>query len=357
MGPNQDGKVDRPYIPDKEFQLRWKFEYKGGSPTPIVVENGTIFFGTKSKDIYALDSLGKLKWKIKLNSSITHSLAISKNILIVAPDSSFVYGIDALNGEIIWKRNFDYNRTSVFGSHVKVHDKNILAPILHEHKVYITTPLQIIALDIKTGETLYQTDKEVFDISLIPLITDDYIYTGSNYRYLYAFNKLNGDFKWQSETTGSNEGKPFLFRDTLYFPAKYSLNKINKNTGEEVGFLTSGRSTKLYNIIDREIYYFAKNGYEWGSSVKAINLASEEEIWYYKTPGKIISNIIMVGNYLYFGDSEGYVSCIEKHTGQELFQVWLRGSIYHPLSYADGNFYIASQGFKGNNTHWIYMVR
>ncbi len=377
-GPNRNGKVESKFIPSTKPKVSWKFEYDGGAPTPLIIDKGTTFFGTESKNIYAIDNNGNLKWTVKLDSEIKNSLLISDNILIAAPDSSFVYGINASNGEIIWKRDFSYsyksytsNKKGFFGKPIitdlnkftiKKGGKNITAPLIENNKVYLTVSKQIIVIDIKNGNILYDTNQD-FNPTSLPLITKDVIYTSNGNEHLYAFNKLTGKLIWESSRIFHlMSGKPFIYKDSLYTSTHYHLKKIDKESGEDLGIISSIQSRKEYDIIDTNTYYVAEDGHHtgmginYGSYVTAFNLDSKKKKWDYNLDGKYITELIMVGDYIYFGDSSGNVRALHKNTGKKRFGVFLEGAISNPLSYANGIIYGTYKKFKDDN-HVLFALK
>ena len=373
MGPAMDGKVKSKFRPKRKPKITWEFKYEGGKPTPLVVDNGTTFFGTESKDIYAIDSIGNLKWKIKLDSKIKHSLLVSNHILVAAPDSTFVYGINAQNGKVIWKRDFSYeyksyisDKKDMFGNAIVTDTAaytiikkgtNETAPLLKGDNVFITLQKHMVALDIKTGGTQYFFNANIGS-GIPPLITENVIYVNDGYRNLYAHSKKNGDLKWKSKLYDLNEGKPFVYEDTLYVSSYSHLNKIDKKTGKQLGIMAFSDSEKKYDIVDNGTHYLTADGYHthmgvnYGSYVKAFNLSSGEKIWSYNVDGKYITELIMVGDYLYFGDSTGTVYILDKTTGEKFFSGYLEGAITDPLSYANGTIY----GAYEKNKHFVIFA-
>ena len=373
MGPNMNAKVKSEYIPSAHPEISWEFEYDGGTPTPLVVDKGTTFFGTESKNVYAIDSIGNLKWKVELDSRIKHSPLIYEDILVVAPDSTLIYGINALNGNIIWKREFSYeyksyisDKKDMFGRTIvtdpdkftiKKMGQNEAPPFIDKGQILITTYHHFGILDIKTGKTQSSFQKNQGKIS-IPLITDDAIYTTNRYNKLFAYNKGTGKLKWETKLS-ELETKPILYKDTIYTSSYYYLNKIDKNSGEDLGAFHSIESRKEYDIIDNETYYLSENGYHthmgvnYGSHLNAFDISTGEKKWDFNIPGKYITELIMVGDYIYFGDSSGNIRGVHKITGEKLFGGYIGGSIDTPLSYANGKLYGA---YEKNEKYVIFAV-
>ena len=80
-------------------------------------------------------------------------------------------------------------------------------------------------------------------------------------------------------------------------------------------------------------------GVNYGSYLTAFDLSTGEEKWDFNIEGKYITELIMVGDYIYFGDSSGRIRGVNKITGEKLFSGYIGGSIDTPLSYANGKLY------------------
>jgi len=374
-GPSMDGKVESEFVPDETTAVSWQFEYEGGESTPLVVSKGTVFFGTASKEVYAIDSLGKVKWKIKMNSKISHSPAIHDNVLIVAPDSTLVYGINAQNGEIIWERDFPYEYKSYVEEEdpmgfpivkdtskyeIKRLGMNETAPLVYKDEVYLSIFNHIIVANAQTGKTNYYFAKQQGKTS-IPLITENAIYFESFRNFISAYDKEKDTVIWESKKIYDlSDNKPFLYKDTLYTYNRSSLQKLDAKSGKKIGSVHFSHSWKNYDVVDDNIYYLAENGYHthmgtnFGSYVSAFDLNTEEEIWDYNMEAKAVSELILVGDYVYFGDSSGRIRGLDKNSGHRKLKIFIGGDISHPLSYANGTLYGASEK---NGKNIIFAVK
>ncbi len=374
-GIKGNGKVKSNFTPRKEVTLRWEFEYQGGKPTPLVIADRTAFFGTASKDIYAIDSTGNLKWKIKLDAKISHSLLLAKNVLIAAPDSTMVYGINATNGTIIWKRDFAYKYKSytskekgLFGMPIvtdpnkfviKKRGLNEAPPILNGNTVMITTYQEIVGLDIQTGKTKYRINKHEGKTA-IPVITKDLIYINTGNRFVYALNKSNKKLKWETKLFDLTDVQPTIDEEHLYVSSLNYLYKLHQTSGKKIKLLSFAPHEKI-GIIDNNIYYSSEDGYHthagsnFGSYIRAYNLITEDEEWNYNIEGKYISDIIMIGNYIYCTDSYGNIRALEKKTGTLFFKKRIVGLSNSSLSYADGILY--GSGSKKGTTNIIFALQ
>jgi len=365
MGPNGNGKVESEFVPNEKLKIIWKYEYEGGNPTPVVIEAGTTFFATDSSNVYAIDSIGNLKWKIKLDSKVEHSLLVSDSILIATPDSGMLYGINTLDGKIVWKqdgrydqKNYitderDYIGNKIITDTTKyVMEKvgmNEAAPILKPEgsSFFLILRYHILALDIKTGKLYYSFPKNISSIGT-PLISEDTFYIQNGYQHIHAYDKVTGDLKWNTEMYDLNNGQPFLYKDTLCISEYYGLKKLDKNTGEKFKYSSIfSSSKKKYDIIDGHIHYFSEDGHHtnigvnYGCNIMAFDLKADKKLWRYNIDSKYITELIMVGDYIYFGDSSGNLGIVHKVTGEQRNLSCFGGAsnLSNPLSYANGIIY------------------
>jgi len=89
--------------------LRWKFLAGGGiTSSPAIDRDGTIYVGSEDNSLYAINPSGTLKWKFPTSGDVESSPAIgSDGTIYVGSDDSFFYAIKP-DGTLRWKEsNFD----------------------------------------------------------------------------------------------------------------------------------------------------------------------------------------------------------------------------------------------------------
>jgi polyvinyl alcohol dehydrogenase (cytochrome) len=117
-----------------KLKLKWTFAFPGdimafGAPT---VFNGTVFTGSASGVIYALDAqTGCTHWTFEANGPVRSAILTVRNgprtVLVFGDQIGWAYGLDASTGRQIWRTHVaDHEATRLTGS-----------PVEHDGVVYI----------------------------------------------------------------------------------------------------------------------------------------------------------------------------------------------------------------------------
>ncbi len=201
-------------------ELKWIFP-TGGSikASPVVGPDGTIYFGSDDWSLYALDPEGQLKWVFGTAERIRKSPAVgpSGTVYVTSEDGN-LYALDP-QGQLKW--------TYVPGSSIS--SSPVVGP---DGSVYF----------VGGGVSLYALSRDgqlkwLFaagsKISSNPVVgPDGSIYFGSDDRTLYALGP-EGEQKWGFATGQKIKASPVIGPDgTLYFGSKdrclYALNPEGK---------------------------------------------------------------------------------------------------------------------------------
>lgn len=333
--------------------ILWKFKYQGGTPTPLIVHNDIVYFGTLSGEVYALNEKGELYWKIKSPGKIKYSLAYHNNTLIVSTTSNVIYGLDPKNGETKWKYNLNSSAQFVY-------------PIIDNGKVYITCYEKIVVLETETGKLLKEIEKVTSNgFAHKPLFTNDAIYISSS--KVYKYKKETGELIWKSKRNyfyDFYKGGPYLHKDTLYFPTKNSMYGFNIHNGEETN-MKYFSSQNGQGIVDNDKFYYTYSYHGHFSSsnyMECERLNKSERIFSLRESGLSmsrgsISDIIMIGNYIYFYRNNQELNCIEKNTGKLIYIEYLPSEdlLGTPI-YSNGKLYIRSGEYETENNENIIFA-
>jgi outer membrane protein assembly factor BamB len=195
-----------PYITaDNPYIEKWRFFADGWvEETPVIDDNGTIYFASTGWKVYAINPDGTEKWRFQTGGYMTGSSPV------IAEDGTIYIGcwdskLYALNpdGTKKW--------AVVIGGNVASSPA-----IAEDGTIYIgQTNSKIVAINPNgTIKWKYTTGAEIYSD---PAIGDDgTIYIGSNDDYLYALNP-DGTLKWRFKTAKAVGGSPSIADDgTIY---------------------------------------------------------------------------------------------------------------------------------------------
>ncbi|MGI1679269.1 MAG: PQQ-binding-like beta-propeller repeat protein [Cellvibrionaceae bacterium] len=173
-----------------DLKVKWAFSYPGGrrNSQPSIVGN-YIFTGLFPGKVFALDAeTGCTVWSIDVDSGVRNSITVikvdrriekvigkkypkTKYIALFGTSDSYVFGVDAETGEVLWKNKIDENLVGrITGSGI-YHDGLFYVPMSSNEEVAATGADyqcctfrgSVSAIDVATGESAWKTfviDKE-----------------------------------------------------------------------------------------------------------------------------------------------------------------------------------------------------
>jgi len=207
--------------------LKWHRKLDGQVwSTPALADDGAIYVGTMDHGFYALNPNGSLRWHYTWYAGIASSPAI-------APDGTIYYGnmaggdegyICALNpdGTLKWKYLTGYLITSdpAIGPDGTVYIGS------GDTYLYAMNPDGTLKWRFKTGDIVK---------GQASIAADGTMYIGSFDEYLYALYPNNGTMKWKCHTGGS-EGTPAIAADGTIYVGSDKLYAVYPNGTIRWGF-------------------------------------------------------------------------------------------------------------------------
>jgi outer membrane protein assembly factor BamB len=191
--------------------MKWMYDTGGviKNSCPAIDENGVIYIGTSydlvhGNRLYAFYPDGSLKWTYFIGDSTTSSPVIGEDGVIYFGDWNGDFHAVYSNGTRKWK----YHTSDVITSSPAIGVDGTIFIGSHDNYVYAFYP------DNGSVKWKYNTGSWVHGIPTIG--TDGTVYIGSDNGYLYAFYPNNGTVKWKLNI-GPIWASPSLDEeDTLY---------------------------------------------------------------------------------------------------------------------------------------------
>lgn len=222
------------------------------SPT---YSNGTLFFGSFDKKIYALENeFGAKKWSYTTRGGIYSSPLVKDNVLYVGGLDGYFYAIDAVSGSLKWETNVknDINSSPIEKDGIiyfaslegKVYALNaangsikwqtqigasiISSPAINGNTLIIGGGLDknIVCLNLSDGSPNWKTPLSSATASS-PTVSNGNVYIGDNGGNLYSINATTGAIKWTyASTSVFNTSSPCVLT-TLGKTVVSSINGAN----------------------------------------------------------------------------------------------------------------------------------
>jgi outer membrane protein assembly factor BamB len=184
---------------------KWTFtSAKGGFVASPTLVGDTLLIPSVDKKLYALDLQGNLRWTFTTGQMLwANPVSDGKRVYQAAMDRS-LYAIDLVTGEKIWQ--------------TQINGAAISAPALSEDGYLFLGNLanEFLCIDAGSGKILwtYNTKGAVWSK---PTISSGYVYFGDFAGMIYALNAQTGTVKWSTDTGSPVIASPALLPDKLVF--------------------------------------------------------------------------------------------------------------------------------------------
>ncbi|BDC98754.1 PQQ-binding-like beta-propeller repeat protein [Persicobacter psychrovividus] len=305
---------------------------------------GMVFVGTPSRFVYGIDALsGDAVWKTELSGAVSGAPVIDHGKIYIGQQggSDEFYCLDAKSGKVLWKQNIGW----VWGS-VNVSDGKIYAPGIDGY---------VYCLDAENGNIVwrYRTDRSTCGE---PLVMGDAVYFGGWDHYLYKFNKENGDLLWKFQLSGgSDSGAPVGEDGKIFLPVGGASFRCLDATTKEVLWKPQ-LDGEIFNVTpgvhDGQVYISQLIGKGLGgvpvkNKIYALNKDNGQKLWEFDGAGGLTGAVIGSNDRIYSGATANpYFYCLSKE-GELLWKVRMENKVEEsvPALYMNRAYVLSSGGF------------
>ena len=217
-----------------------------------------------------------------------------------------VYAIDRSSGEIQWR----------YGTDKLISD---CAPGISEKNVFWGSADGFLyALDIESGGLRWKYEATEW-VYFSPSVLEDTVYSGTVDSTFFALDAAIGTLKWRRKfegTFGYNSSAP-IYDDKIFVSVKkHGLSALDLATGEVLWTYKTPYGPFTAPCVADGIVYVASR------RLHAVEAESGQEIWTSPHQGGLfISAPIISGDYIYIGGGHGrFVHAFNRHTGEKVWE-------------------------------------
>ncbi len=245
------GKIDEEY---KTLKLLKEWTSNVGNPifeASPVIEHGTVFVATmpdskfKGAGVRALNiTRGVQKWAFETPYGVRQSLDVYNGVVVALDDHNGVYGLNAADGTVRWKRDDLALRTALPLTH---------ANILDGERYIMTCGSTLMALETATGKTIWENKEAGASCSRTSTpqsIVNGVIFWSRHWASTNGYDAKTGQKLWSK-----NDGKIFRYRGLGVIPYNNELALLASYSGGVVLIEPRTGEIKKQFDIDRYILY------------------------------------------------------------------------------------------------------
>jgi outer membrane protein assembly factor BamB len=282
----------------KFSRIKWKFHSSGRIFSSPAVSEGTVYFGSTTPFLYAVDlETGTLKWKFQTGSRITCSPAVAGGLVYFESYDDNFYALHT-SGKLKWKFQTAGERRFA-GKH------------LHG-----SSPAS-------------EAMPDPFDFFLSsPVVKAGVVYFGSGDGNVYALDAALGTLKWKFQTGDVVHASPAISDGTLFIGSWDTyFYAFDSTSGKEKWRFKTGEDHQIYNqvgiqssaaIADGVVYFGCRD-----SNFYALDVATGQKKWTYNNKGSwVIGSPAVKDGKVYFSTSDtGMFYQLGAKTGTPMFSL------------------------------------
>lgn len=262
-------------LPD-QLELLWRFETDRPVKSTPVIDDGRVFIGSDDGNVYALNlATGEPLWTFDTGDAVEAPPIVVRGSIVVGSNSGFVYRLNAENGEEIWR----------FETQGKV-----MAPV-----------------------------------NFAPQGDDIYLVFGSYDNNLYCVSFDSGEEIWRYATQNYINGGSAIKDNHVIVGGCDALVHI-----VDIADGSPAAQIELEAYVASTIAVEGDWGYvgHYGNKFVGIDLANHEIAWSYSDRNFPFFSSAAIGpEQVVFGARDRRLHCVDKTTGERLWQFRTRGRI------------------------------
>ena len=266
-------------------EVQWQTTVSSTWLMPPLIADGILYTGGGGDGfLYALDiQTGEKLWATGGFDQMESTGAISGDIIVAGGYSKLIQALDRHSGERIWSFIAKYFVQA--------------SPLIVNEVVYIATDHACYALDLQTGQLIWEAATGVEDSFMgAPAYENGVIYTTSGKRLLALDSELGTEI-WHTELAA-----PFLALAVAE------------------GLFYVGNTDRFLRAFDQD---------------------TGQEVWKFEAEGEFWSAPAIAGDILYAGNVDKYIYALDSRTGEQLWSFETAGDAVSEPVFADGVVYVS----------------
>ena len=247
-------------------RVEWSYETGDGIESSPAVVDGTVFFGSRDQQCYALDAeRGTEQWTLATDGWVLGGPTVADGTVFVgARDES--YAVAAADGSVYWttRRATDTRSTpAVAGGSV----------------FFASYDRHVYALDAETGAGLWRAEAGGSVRSQLlcsPAVADETVVVANGDRSVFAFDAESGTRLWQNTAAGRVHADPLIHDGVVYVGDREGLVTYALDSGDQLSRVETTSRVHGMTHADGNLYLGCTVPI---ATIYAIELDTDEILW------------------------------------------------------------------------------
>jgi len=325
--PAHSGVYSSPATPSLA-SVKWKFKTGSKIVSSPAVVDGTVYFGSADRNIYAVNAAdGSLRWKFPTRGGVNSSPAVAGGSVYFGSLDGNFYAVDAASGKVKWQFKTGGER-------------RFTAPGIHG--------------------AMPRTERmpDPFDVFLSsPVVAGGMVYFGSGDQNVYALDAQTGELKWKFATGDVVHASPAIAGGVLYIGSwDRHLYALDAQTGAMLWKFQTGDDTVIYNqigiassaaVAGGAVFFGCRDGHFY-----AVDAKTGAQLWKHDNKmGWVIASPAVLDGAVYFPTSDGTrFNALEAASGRVLFDLTNKAVSFSSPAISNGLAYF------GSSDGWLHAV-
>jgi len=319
--------------PDGPVKSQWCVGSGGHRLTPLAVSDGTVFSGSPSDGLRALDATtGRTRWQARLDGHPSAPAVVGDQLYTT--DDRAVYALGRESGRELWSTALgDRVTTSAL---VAADGERVFAASIDEGESGERAGAHVHALDAADGATRWNAPTEGGNVFGSLALRDRLVCGGGSGHYFYAFDADTGDRRWRADL-GDHATSPAIGRGSVFVgDERGTVFVLDRSDGTQRWTYETGAKIRSSPAVsDGTVYVSVTDGYLY-----AFDATSGTRRWRFDGGRRLTTSPTVVGTgddaVVYVGSEQGNVFAVDAATGTRRWSVQLSDAVETPPVVVDG---------------------
>lgn len=257
---------------------------------------------------------GNERWSFEADSSITSGIAVSGSTVFFGTETGKIYAVNAKTGREIWNYKAD---NTIYGTPSIVRDMVVFAQGSGELLAFKTTAGGLVWTAGGVGGRDTEGYRVNDGLSDGASAGGGLVYVSKDDRKVHAFSDRDGRTVWAYMTGDQGVRVTPAYADGLVFVGEYDgiFSILDAKTGKRLNGGGAGGAINTPTVANGNVYFSA-----WDGSMNAVKIKGVEPLWNVNIHDVITTQPEISSGKIVVGTGRGAIVALDEKTGRTLWK-------------------------------------